>query len=312
MAGWRRSVQLLQTCGHRTGRRDYRSGASHSRFEAGCHSPHVDDQAATPVHAGHIALPNGGRTAAPASDAAIVQLRTFARYGSRVEGSVLRHLPDSALVSGPPAPLMLESGATTVPAWSVALLDDHDAVAGVATVTGGVTRTTFWSSAAAARPEWPTMLSQLRSALDRSAPGGTGDGVRTVLADSSVRPDDRQASRGRLNRPEMLVTSRGMLLVQAARTTRADGRLAFGQVAVTDGRQVGVGPTVAAALTSLGETLLPTPGGPVATAIPEDAIGSEGAGRWYDAMRQAMKQGNWSAFGAAFDSLGRALGRPPR
>ncbi|GAB1341342.1 UPF0182 family protein [Gemmatimonas sp.] len=248
----------------------------------------------------------------PASDAAIVQLRTFARYGSRVEGSVLRHLPDSALVSGPPAPLMLESGATTVPAWSVALLDDHDAVAGVATVTGGVTRTTFWSSAAAARPEWPTMLSQLRSALDRSAPGGTGDGVRTVLADSSVRPDDRQASRGRLNRPEMLVTSRGMLLVQAARTTRADGRLAFGQVAVTDGRQVGVGPTVAAALTSLGETLLPTPGGPVATAIPEDAIGSEGAGRWYDAMRQAMKQGNWSAFGAAFDSLGRALGRPPQ
>jgi uncharacterized membrane protein (UPF0182 family) len=109
----------------------------------------------------------------------------------------------------------------------------------------------------------------------------------------------------------MVVTSRGLLLLQAERITRADGRLAFGQVAITDGRQVGVGPTVAAALTSLGETLLPAPGGPTAAADP-DAGGGEGAGRWYDAMRQAMKQGNWSAFGAAFDSLGRALGRPPQ
>lgn len=248
----------------------------------------------------------------PANDAAIVQLRTFARYGSRVEGSVLRHLPDSALVSGPPAPFMLEMGATTLPAWSVPLLDDHDAVAGVATVTGGVTRNTFWSSASAGRPEWSAMLGQLRSALDRSVPMGAAEGERAVSADTSRRADDRQTSRVRLSRPEMLVTSRGMLLMQAARTTRADGRLAFGQVAVTDGRQVGVGPTVAAALTSLGETLLPTPGGPATAAIPDGDIGGEGAGRWYDAMRQAMKQGNWSAFGAAFDSLGRALGRPPQ
>jgi hypothetical protein len=247
----------------------------------------------------------------PATDAAIVQLRTFARYGSRAEGSVLRHLPDSALISGPPAPVMLELGAHTLPAWSVPLLDDHDTVAGVATVTGGLLRTSYWTPAPPSPLPWSGMLGQLRSALDRPAAGGTGDDGNIVATDTSLRPDERPTSRVRLGRPEMVVTSRGLLLLQAERITRADGRLAFGQVAITDGRQVGVGPTVAAALTSLGETLLPAPGGPTAAADP-DAGGGEGAGRWYDAMRQAMKQGNWSAFGAAFDSLGRALGRPPQ
>lgn len=34
--------------------------------------------------------------------------------------------------------------------------------------------------------------------------------------------------------------------------------------------------------------------------------------RWYDAMRAAMRRGDWSAFGAAMDSIGRALGRGGR
>jgi hypothetical protein len=35
------------------------------------------------------------------------------------------------------------------------------------------------------------------------------------------------------------------------------------------------------------------------------------AGRQVDRMRAAMRRGDWAAFGAAFDSLARAVGRPP-
>jgi hypothetical protein len=31
----------------------------------------------------------------------------------------------------------------------------------------------------------------------------------------------------------------------------------------------------------------------------------------YEAMRSAQRRGDWAAFGAAFDALGRLLGRRP-
>jgi uncharacterized membrane protein (UPF0182 family) len=36
------------------------------------------------------------------------------------------------------------------------------------------------------------------------------------------------------------------------------------------------------------------------------------AAAWYAAMRTAMRQGDWAAFGRAFEALGRALGQPAR
>jgi len=36
------------------------------------------------------------------------------------------------------------------------------------------------------------------------------------------------------------------------------------------------------------------------------------ATRLYEAMRDAMRRGDWTAFGEAYDALGALLGRAPR
>lgn len=238
----------------------------------------------------------------PATDAAALQLRTFARYGSRLAGAVVRHLPDSDFVGGPTAPVMLAQGTLHVSSWSVPLIDDLDRVAGVATVTGGSDGGTYWTAATAPTVAWPALRGMLRASVDQAF------GVAIDTAISGGQP----TTRPRLGRPEVIVTSRGLLFVQTVQGTRADGTLEVRGVAVSDGRATVVGPTLADALTSLGETVERPNGASVqgaSVAGPDDV---EPVRRWYEAMREAMRQGNWTAFGAAFDSLGRAVGRPPQ
>ncbi|WP_434480667.1 UPF0182 family protein [Gemmatimonas sp.] len=234
----------------------------------------------------------------PASESALAQLRTFARYGARSEGDVVRHLPDSALAGGVPAPVMLDQAGTPQLSWSVALLDEAEGIAGVATVTGGADQVTWWSPSVAPSIRWPVALDRLR-AFDDSLLGPAADSSRREL----------RVRRGRVS---SISTSRGVLLVQPVQITRANGRVVVSRVAITDGTAVGVGGTLAAALTMLGETVVGSV--PAGSADRRDDVERiEGdAARWYERMRQAMKQGNWSAFGAAFDSLGRVLGRPPQ
>jgi uncharacterized protein len=49
-------------------------------------------------------------------------------------------------------------------------------------------------------------------------------------------------------------------------------------------------------------------GGAVPTPVEDEAR----ARTLYDAMRAALRRGDWGAFGAAFDSLGAVLRRVPR
>lgn len=238
----------------------------------------------------------------PASEGAMAQLRTFARYGSRLEGQVLRHFPDSAFAGGTPAPVLLEQGGTPRLSWSVALLDADDALSGIATTTGGVEQTTWWSpanaSAAVPARRWKAMIERIRL---------FGDSVQSPVADSG-----RREARVRMGRAVPINSTRGVLLMQPVQITRGDGRVVLVRVAVTDGRLVGVGGTLAAALTALGESVTGSVAVSSGSAANDfDRLDGDAA-RWYDRMRQAMKQGDWSAFGAAFDSLGRALGRPPQ
>lgn len=101
-------------------------------------------------------------------------------------------------------------------------------------------------------------------------------------------------------------------MIQTARLPDTDGRLQVRAVVVHDGRSVNVGATLADALSGFGEPV-ERPDGGIGVVLPNTTPRSrDEPGRWYDAMRAAMKQGNWSAFGAAFDSLGRSLGRPPQ
>ena len=238
----------------------------------------------------------------PATDGAALQLRTFARYGSRLEGAVLRHLPDSAFVGGPTAPVMLSQGTLHVTSWSVPLIDDADRVAGVATVTGGPDGGTYWTAATALTVAWPTLRGALRTGVDRAF------GIMLDTAISGGQP----TTRPRLGRPEAIVTSRGLLFVQTVQGIRGDGTLVVRAVAVSDGRATAVGPTLADALASLGERVERPSGASIQAGSVTGPDDVEALRRWYEAMREAMRQGNWNAFGAAFDSLGRAVGRPPQ
>jgi uncharacterized membrane protein (UPF0182 family) len=234
----------------------------------------------------------------PASESALAQLRTFARYGSRLEGAAVRHLPDSALAGGVPAPVMLDHAGAPRLSWSVVLLDESEAIAGIATATGGAEQHTWWSPAAAPTVRWPVAMERLRS-VDDGAQGRTADSTRRHL----------RAQRGRV---ATIPTSRGVLLVQPVQITGGEGRVVISRVLVTDGTAVGVGGSLGAALLALGETdvgRFPADNGDRLDDV--ERIDGDAA-RWYERMRQAMKRGDWSAFGAAFDSLGRALRRPPQ
>ena len=86
---------------------------------------------------------------------------------------------------------------------------------------------------------------------------------------------------------------------------RADAPPELLRTAALLGDSVHSGVTVAAAL-GLGDS-------PAGTA-PADPTGDAAAraAAIYDRMRDAMRRGDWRAFGEAFDALGAALGRPPR
>jgi len=233
----------------------------------------------------------------PATESAIAQLRTFARYGSRLDGPVPRQLPDSAFAGdGPPAHVITaDSGA--VVAWSVPLLDRGDQLTGVMTAVGGRYRRTYWDSTTGPRQRWSTITEQLRASLDSS---------RALVPDGS-----RREPRMRPGRVQVVMSDHGPVLIQPLQWNRADGTPVVTRVAVGDEGRVGIGATVAEAVMRVGSPRTgtrPLPGATPVELEPRDAVLS----RLYESMRQGMRSGNWTRFGAAFDSLGNVLGRPPQ
>ncbi len=230
----------------------------------------------------------------PATDKAIAQIRTFARYGSRVEGAILRHLPDSALIGGPPAPHLIGVTDSLALAWSVPLLDVGDQLDGVITATGGMERATWWDPTVAPRQRWSAMAERLTGALD------------SVRADNAGVPG--REPRMRPGRLQVIASDQGTLLFGSLQWSRGDGGISLPLIGVTDGTRVGIGTTLDGAMAALGGSgrtrlrpLTPLP------LEPPDAL----AGRLYEVMRQALARGDWVRFGGAFDSLGRVLRRPP-
>lgn len=230
-----------------------------------------------------------------ADEGAAAQLKTFARYGSRLEGPRVRQLPESALVGGAPPPYWIGNEAAPVLAWSVPLLDSSDRINGVLTTTGGLARETWWDTSTADQIRWPSVTAQMRAALD-SARGAFSDGARRL-------PPSRT---GRVN---TVMTVAGPLLVVPLLTDPNDGPISIVRVAASDGVRYGVGDSFSEALARMGEIPLPL----VSVERADSATAaSDAARRWYTTMREALKSGNWVTFGAAFDSLGHVLKRPPR
>lgn len=145
------------------------------------------------------------------------------------------------------------------------------------------------------------------------APGGRDRTVRFVAVSEGTRvpamldaarqaSDSLRRTRTDLRRgwTRVVPTASLVRFVTPLYTTRADGTPALDAVVVADARGVGIGATVAAAAG-------PAPAsGPLPVGAPSAAAAS-----LYERMRTALRRGDWSAFGSAFDALGRTLGVPP-
>ncbi len=233
----------------------------------------------------------------PATDGAMAQLRTFARYGSRLEGAVPRHLADSTFAGDGPSGHLVRADTALLVAWSAPLLDAGDQLGGVITAVGGRFRRTYWDSTTVPRPRWSALTEQLRATLDST---------RALVPDGS-----RREPRMRPDRPQVLMSEGGPVVVQTLQSNRTDGSSVVSRVAVFDEGKIGVGGTLAEAEARVGSprsASRPAAGMDGVMREPRDAA----VGRLYDAMRQALRSGSWTKFGAAFDSLGSVLGKPPQ
>lgn len=231
----------------------------------------------------------------PANESAVAQIKTFARYGSRLEGTSIRQLPDSALVGGAPPPYWIGDGRARLMAWSVPLLDAEDQIAGVVTVGGGLPRQTWWDSTAIPRQRWRAVTAQMRAALD-SALGTMPEGTH-------------REPRMRVGRVTTIMTTTGPLMVQPLLWSRSESSTTIPRLVASDGIRLGVGSTVSEALGRMGDFSMPVAR---TDGSGEEGASSDAARRWYSTMREALRRGDWATFGTAFESLGRVLERPPQ
>ncbi len=249
----------------------------------------------------------------PASDAVLVQAWAFAHFGARGATSIApRRLSggasgDSAIGTAPRAVTLLPGVATgangvlttvagsAVPAWTIPLLDAASRVDGTLVALGGPTPRTLWLPAASAFPRWPELGERMR------------DAATPVLARPASEPGVPRAPAS---------TPAGALRGQL-RALPVAGTIAFLQPTYENAREPS--PTLAsiAVLTADSARAGRSLAAAVGASPPLDVTGTESdrlgrARTLYDVMRQALLRADWTRFGAAFDSLGGAIGARPR
>jgi hypothetical protein len=170
-------------------------------------------------------------------------------------------------------------------AWTVPLVDGRERLRGVVVATGGTQPATVWRPLAAPATRWSAIVERLH----RPPEAGPGErDERVVRGPVRVAPVGGDA-----------------LLVQPHYAWRTTGTPTLARVVVAAGDTILTGRTLGAAvgLTEAGPAL----GYP---ATPEDFRAAVRAA--YEAMRAALRAGDWHAFGDAYETLGRLLGTPAR
>jgi uncharacterized membrane protein (UPF0182 family) len=163
------------------------------------------------------------------------------------------------------------------------VLDPNEHAVGVLLASGGTDPAVHWLPLEQPSARWSTIAEQLRRALDT-----------TVSA-----PRDARAVHGRVR---MVPLDRGRLLfVQPLYAWRTDGATLLGVAATTD-TIVTAARTLSDALGTRGNTTEST--APIASADFRTA-----AEQLYARMSDAMRRGDWLAFGRAYDALGTLLNR---
>lgn len=234
-------------------------------------------------------LPDALRAELPIpSDGAIGTLRAFTRVGSRRTGHTPSYVPDS-LPGAEPFPVALSDNGSI--AWSVPLVNEADQLVGMLEASGGVDRRPRWRPIAEPLPRWSALTARLATALDSvtTEAASTADGP---LVAGTIRV---HAVEGRpwLVRPAYANESGALHLVAVAAASETS---AFAARSL-DGLSY-EGAVVPAGMRPLDEPRT-------------DAWRTAESGRLYEAVREALRRGDWIRFGATMDSLGRVLERTP-
>lgn len=214
----------------------------------------------------------------PSSDWAAIQATVFARTGcdaarADAQGSLATDNADAGVGDGPPS-YFAARGRSTVLAWSVPVVDAGGMIAGTVVAVGGDRPRTIWV-AGGGSGSWAELLDRMQQAADSA----------------SSRSASGAERRGRV---AAVPTAAGTVFVQSHYRWPRDGPPVLAEVAGSVGSVVRAGRWRQAAL-----------GQPPPTA---QAPGVRAAAReLYRRMDEALRRGDWSAFGAAFEALGRLL-----
>jgi hypothetical protein len=235
------------------------------------------------------ALPSRVRTLLPpAVDGLYAQANAFGQYGARGESTAARHVPDSdgadSVLMGDLLPFGLASGRDSgATAMTLPLVDDTDRLRGLMVATGGVARTTLWYPLASAGPRWSGILDRLRT-VD-SAGNAAREGP---LAHGRVRA---------------VPVRSGVAFIQPSYRWRPQTVPTLNRLAVLAGDTVR---PLAPPFTSTAR-----PAAAASSAEHPSVVDGRSAAALYATMRDALRRGDWIAFGRAFDALGRLLGGRP-
>ena len=228
----------------------------------------------------------------PPIESAVAQASAFSRVGLRAEPAPAAHLPVSygsdTLFSGAWRPLHLVAPDSRL-AWTTPMLDAADRVRGLIVAVGGSQPVTYWYPFTDPGLRWPAVLERL---------------VRT--ADTPGPPREVTLRRGAAH----VVPIRGAraMYVQTTYAWRTDGAPTINRVAVH-----GIGATrdSVAFGASVGEAVGVRPdSASLATAVLTPAGFRQRVDELYGGMRDALRRGDWTAFGKAYDELGRLLRTP--
>lgn len=243
----------------------------------------LDPLAATWVHrlplmfGSWSSLPAGLRQLlAPPLDGIYARAMAFGRFGTRSDSDTPRHIPlltgaDSALVGGD-VPVALPDQTTAI---ALPLVDETDQLRGLFVGTGGGSDRAMWYQPVKPGPRWSTVLDRLRSA----------DSAGTTAREGPV-------VHGRVR---TVPVAQSIAFLQPAYRWRVENVPSLLRVATL------LGDSTRAFTPSIGAIAA----APEAHAVPGTATKSASA--LYTEMREALRRGDWTAFGRAFDALGRAL-----
>ena len=235
--------------------------------------------------------PNIAAAAPPALDAGQLQSFILARHGRRGETPPRGSLPldegaDSGLVAPASASIVVPVSDDAA-AWTAPVLDESGAVRGIMIAAGGRARGSYWLERHGPTLRWRDVLDRMRHTRD-SLPG---------------RPREPSPRAGRIRAVPL---SDRIAFVQSVYAWPPEGPPALVRVSMLDQDSVYAGRTLADAL-GVASGVDPSTTEPLS----DESLRAR-AGRLYDTMREALRRGDWTAFGEAYEALGALLARPPR